>query len=241
MPKVTAEDKSTLQRFVTVLAGQTDKQARVMDTKKRKPNVPRPTPRSGRPDTPAARVDLATFSRQHAHRQGGPEPELPPGRGHARGGHPRLRRRGRGPHLTPFWLAKLTSDVRYSDDTDPDKFRFGYCVAELVWANPGAQPDPAGMRYYIAPQPRTMALSRTNVGDDDEFVAFESLAVSPPQPCDFTRTFPHALARGERPALRRGHRAAARRRGGQQPGVPEARREGWAQRRSGGWLRALVP
>jgi hypothetical protein len=65
VPKVTTEDKSTLQRFVTVLAGQTDKQARVMDTKKRKPNVPRPTPRSGRPDTPAARMDLATFSQQH--------------------------------------------------------------------------------------------------------------------------------------------------------------------------------
>ena len=47
VPKVTVEDKSTLQRFVTVLAGQKDKQARVMDTKKLKPNVPRPTPRSG--------------------------------------------------------------------------------------------------------------------------------------------------------------------------------------------------
>ena len=90
----------------------------------------------------------------------------------------------------PFWLTKLTSDVRYSDDTDPDKFRFGYCVAELVWADPGAQPDPAGLRYYIAPQPRTMALSRIIVGEDDEFVAFESLAVSPPQPSDFTRTYP---------------------------------------------------
>jgi hypothetical protein len=189
-PKSTAEERSVLRTFVSVLGAEKDQQQTVMDTRRRRAGVPRPVPRIGRTDAPAARVDLASFLSHCATRTRPVDASLPyqlaagtivvmtPNGGDAEW------------DPSPFWLAQITKDVSYGDNSDPVKVKLSYKLLELLWGETFSPLSPNGLRYYTADAVRQTALTRVIVDNDEQLVVFDTLALSQPRAGDLTRTYP---------------------------------------------------